>query len=80
MKIAVIGPGYVGLMSGTCLADLVNDMRCPDVDPEKIKLFKRGDEPFYEPGLDDAIRHNVEPAEHDDLAKKYDHKATDYHE
>ncbi len=60
MKITVIGSGYVGLVSGACLADLGNDVLCLDVDPNKIAVLNGGGVPIYEPGLDEVIRRNVE--------------------
>ena len=60
MKITVIGSGYVGLVSGACLADLGNDVVCLDVDPRKIEILNNGGVPIYEPGLDEVIRRNVE--------------------
>src|SRR5271169_6580975 len=60
MKITVIGSGYVGLVSGACLADLGNDVICLDVDPRKIEILNQGGVPIYEPGLDEVIRRNVE--------------------
>ncbi len=59
MKITVIGSGYVGLVSGACLADLGNDVLCLDVDPRKIAVLQQGGVPIYEPGLDDVIKRNV---------------------
>jgi len=59
MKITVIGSGYVGLVSGACLADLGNDVMCLDVDPRKIEILNNGGSPIYEPGLDEVIRRNV---------------------
>lgn len=59
MKITVIGSGYVGLVSGACLADLGNDVICLDVDQRKIDLLNSGGVPIYEPGLDDVIKRNV---------------------
>jgi UDPglucose 6-dehydrogenase len=59
MKITVIGSGYVGLVSGACLADLGNNVICLDVDPRKIDILNRGGVPIYEPGLDEVIRRNV---------------------
>ena len=56
MKITVIGSGYVGLVSGACLAELGNDVVCLDLDPNKISLLKSGVIPIYEPGLDDIIK------------------------
>lgn len=60
MKITVIGSGYVGLVSGACLADLGNDVLCLDVDPRKIEILNNGGVPIYEPGLDEVIRRNIE--------------------
>ena len=51
MKIAVIGTGYVGLVSGTCFADSGNEITCVDIDEEKIKKLRDGEIPIYEPGL-----------------------------
>jgi UDPglucose 6-dehydrogenase len=59
MKVTVIGSGYVGLVSGTCLAELGNDVVCLDIDPEKIKVLQDGGIPIYEPGLQDLVRRNV---------------------
>ncbi len=59
MKITVIGSGYVGLVSGACLADLGNNVLCLDVDPKKIAVLQQGGVPIYEPGLDDVIKRNV---------------------
>jgi UDPglucose 6-dehydrogenase len=59
MKVTVIGTGYVGLVSGTCLAELGNDVVCLDVDPAKIKVLLDGGMPIYEPGLQDLVGRNV---------------------
>ena len=59
MKITIIGTGYVGSVTGACLADLGNDVTCLDIDPEKIKNFSKGIMPIYEPGLSDLIRRNA---------------------
>lgn len=59
MKISVIGSGYVGLVSGACLAELGNDVVCLDVDPRKIALLQQGGVPIYEPGLEELIKSNV---------------------
>mgnify|MGYP001573380320 CR=1 FL=1 len=59
MKITVIGSGYVGLVSGACLAELGNDVVCLDVDPRKIDILNNGGVPIYEPGLEDVIKSNV---------------------
>jgi len=59
MKVTVIGTGYVGLVSGTCLAELGNDVVCLDVDAAKIQVLLDGGMPIYEPGLQDMVRRNV---------------------
>ena len=59
MKITVIGAGYVGLVTGTCLAEVGNDVICFDTDSEKIRILQDGGIPIYEPGLTEMIRHNV---------------------
>ena len=59
MKITVIGSGYVGLVSGACLAELGNNVICLDVDPRKIDILNNGGVPIYEPGLDSIIKSNV---------------------
>jgi len=56
MKITVIGTGYVGLVSGACLAEVGNDVLCLDVDPAKIKTLEEGGIPIYEPGLQDMVQ------------------------
>jgi UDPglucose 6-dehydrogenase len=60
MKITVIGTGYVGLVSGACLADLGNDVLCLDIDAKKIELLNSGGVPIHEPGLTEVIKRNVE--------------------
>ena len=59
MKITVIGSGYVGLVSGACLAELGNDVMCLDVDASKIAMLQAGGVPIYEPGLEELIKRNV---------------------
>lgn len=59
MNITVIGSGYVGLVSGACLADLGNNVICLDVDPKKIEMLQGGQVPIYEPGLDEVITRNA---------------------
>ncbi len=58
MKITVIGTGYVGLVSGTCLADVGNDVLCLDVNAEKIRVLNDGGMPIHEPGLDSLVARN----------------------
>ena len=59
MKIAVIGTGYVGLVTGTCLAETGNDVTCIDCDRKKIDVLNRGHVPIYEPGLSELVTRNV---------------------
>lgn len=59
MKVTIYGSGYVGLVTGACLAQVGNSVLCVDVDPEKIGKLKNGVTPIYEPGLDDLIRDNI---------------------
>lgn len=59
MKIAVIGTGYVGLVSGTCLAELGNNVLCIDNNTEKVAQLEAGKIPIYEPGLEDLVTRNV---------------------
>ena len=60
MKIAVVGTGYVGLVTGTCFADSGNEVTCVDIDEAKIDALNRGEIPIYEPGLAELVEHNVE--------------------
>ena len=58
MKITIIGSGYVGLVTGACLAELGNQVLCLDVDSQKIAMLNAGEVPIYEPGLDQLIANN----------------------
>jgi UDPglucose 6-dehydrogenase len=60
MKIAVIGTGYVGLVTGTCLAETGNDVICVDINEAKVKQMQAGQVPIYEPGLDLLFHRNIE--------------------
>lgn len=60
MKIAVIGTGYVGLVTGTCFAEMGNKVWCFDVDKEKIRRLNQGEIPIYEPGLENMIKSNCD--------------------
>ncbi|WP_371060851.1 UDP-glucose/GDP-mannose dehydrogenase family protein [Rhodosalinus sp. 5P4] len=60
MKIAMIGTGYVGLVSGVCFSDFGHEVVCVDKNPEKIARLERGEVPIYEPGLDELMARNVE--------------------
>jgi len=60
MDICVIGSGYVGLVTGSCLADGGNNVVCLDIDKNKIKLLKKGEVGIYEPGLSDIVERNFE--------------------
>lgn len=58
-RICVVGTGYVGLVTGTCFADLGNEVTCLDIDPERIKKLSAGIMPIYEPGLEQLVKQNV---------------------
>ena len=55
MKIAMIGTGYVGLVSGVCFSDFGHEVVCVDKDPRKIEMLERGEVPIFEPGLDELV-------------------------
>jgi len=59
MKIAVVGTGYVGLVTGTCFAESGNDVICVDTDHTKVERLKRGEIPIYEPGLEEMVKRNA---------------------
>jgi UDPglucose 6-dehydrogenase len=60
MKIAVVGSGYVGLVTGACFAERGNLVTCVDIDEKKIRMLKKGQSPIYEPGLDELLKRNAE--------------------
>jgi UDPglucose 6-dehydrogenase len=60
MRLTMVGTGYVGLVTGTCLANTGNDVVCLDLDEAKIAKLERGQSPIYEPGLDDLLHRNIE--------------------
>ena len=60
MKLTIVGTGYVGLVTGTCLAEVGNDVLCLDTNAEKIALLNSGGVPIYEPGLEQIVRKNAE--------------------
>src|SRR5437660_3383506 len=58
MKIAVIGPGYVGLVVGACFAETGHEVVCVDKDASKVTMLRRGKIPIFEPGLEELVRRN----------------------
>ncbi|HZT55688.1 MAG TPA: UDP-glucose 6-dehydrogenase, partial [Burkholderiaceae bacterium] len=60
MKVSIFGSGYVGLVTGACLAEAGNHVLCVDVDTQKVARLNAGEVPIHEPGLDALIRRNRE--------------------
>ena len=58
-KIAVVGTGYVGLVTGTCFAETGNQVVCIDIDVEKVERLRNGEVPIYEPNLDNLFERNI---------------------
>jgi UDPglucose 6-dehydrogenase len=76
MKVSVVGTGYVGLVTGACLAEMGNDVLCLDVDPNKIRILEEGGIPIHEPGLDKVVERNVKAGRlhfTTDIARAVDH-------
>ena len=59
MNIAIVGTGYVGLVTGTCLADFGNHVICVDIDEKKVEMMREGHVPIYEPGLEEVFLRNI---------------------
>jgi len=59
MRLTMVGTGYVGLVTGVCLANTGNDVTCLDVDPEKVESLRKGVSPIYESGLEELLHHNI---------------------
>src|SRR5690349_15798525 len=60
MKVAVIGTGYVGLVTGVVLAEMGNDVICVDNDPRKVEMLKQGIPPIYEPGVEEMLKRTLQ--------------------
>ena len=59
MKITIVGTGYVGLVTGTCLADTGHVVTCVDIDADRVAMLQAGRSPIFEPGLSDLIERNA---------------------
>ena len=76
MRLTIFGSGYVGLVTGACMAETGNHVVCVDIDADKIRRLNDGQVPIYEPGLDDYIERNVEAGRLEfttDVQKGVDH-------
>lgn len=60
MKITIVGTGYVGLVTGTCFAEMGTEVCCVDVDERKVAMLREGNPPIYEPGLEDMLHNNIQ--------------------
>ena len=74
MKIAILGSGYVGLVSGACLSEFGHQVVCIDTDAGKIERLRKGEIPIYEPGLDDLVARNVARSEERRVGKECSRK------
>ncbi|MBL6997541.1 MAG: UDP-glucose/GDP-mannose dehydrogenase family protein [Phycisphaerales bacterium] len=59
MKITIVGTGYVGLITGTCFANAGNNVTCLDIDPKKVETLRKGEAPFFEPGLSEMMTKSI---------------------
>jgi UDPglucose 6-dehydrogenase len=76
MRLTIFGSGYVGLVTGACMAETGNHVVCVDIDVEKIARLNNGEVPIYEPGLDDYLERNIEAGRLEfttDVQKGVDH-------
>jgi UDPglucose 6-dehydrogenase len=76
MRLTIFGSGYVGLVTGACMAEMGNHVVCVDIDEDKIEKLNRGELPIYEPGLDAYVERNAEAGRLEfttDVQKGVDH-------